>query len=587
MGRLIGRSRSNRRNSKNKKNIKSTANRVVEVTTTKQNEPPRNTELQIVDINDDCLIKIFDLLDVVDLVNMSIVSERFISPAGFAFKKKLAGSYVTVTNRMPMPRPLHHQLSSNVTDAEPLNVSLLKNFGHFIEKLIVDYTDSHRFSSQIEQSIMNYCEKSLTKVVFRNADRLAFNPIEKRPFPSVTKVVFDACTLGQFIFDFNKWFPNARCIQFLNIKIITATDVQCIERHLPELQYLAIANGIHQVRDAYKLCTNVNVKKIIDCNPQLMGLKLKHDNALDPQNYFDHCGIKITPTLLAYINEKLPLLDTLELIVSQTREETDRERRQVHFRNLREIKLTVDNAQTFSHYEISTRLPAKITLAAKYNFSHCCGLFLSTNKNWKEIVLHGAWQSYQSYESVKIRLTSFWLLKRVVINAEGLNGKHSQVLALLTECKFLTNLKICFSVLTWSQRLELARHAIDKLNGVMQPLYSSMCNCLLKNWKDFRLYTNSESNAMTVTDIEAEVDGIRIWTMKLKAQLDNGREVTTILKNQLFYSLDILGELFLKIYKEAFEAERLTSVWTPSYNREGREGYLAYWAVYEKKDVEL
>lgn len=580
MGRSIGRSRSNRRKLKSKKKIKTATKQHMKVATKKQIEV-KQAKLQIIEINDHCLIKIFDLLSTDDLVSVSMASPHFESSASFVFKKRFAREFVVVNDRMPVPRALHQSPCINIIDEAPSDLLLLKSFGHLIKRLRVDYSGVQRFSIKLEQSVMKYCAKSVTEIIFTNADRFAFNQIEKKPFESVREVAFIKCALGQFIFEFNKWFPNARLLEFLKTDVVTVTDTKCIEQNLPKLEHLGIFNEMRHRDSVCDAFSNRNLEATIELNSQLISLTLVHENI--------HRGIKITPTLLAFINEKLPLLDSLHLHIFGWTHEYVFPEHQVHFKNLRKMKFLVNVAEAFSHIEISTRLPAKIKLISNKKLNHHCAVFLSKNKHWKEIAFHGAWESYQSFESVKMTLKSFSLLSCVRLNADGLNGKQNEVLTLLTECKFLKRLKICFSVLPRSQQIRWEYYDYSDRKDE-RGMFVSMCNCLLMNWKDFRLQSNIGSNE---GDIDDQIDSMRAWTNQLKIAVGHDfrdsvdeRDETRILKDRLYQSLDILGKLFISFYNKAFVDKSLSSSWNADYAKIGREFTLSYCAIYENKDLE-
>lgn len=175
----------------------------------------------------------------------------------------------------------------------------------------------------------------------------------------------------------------------------------------------------------------------------------------------EHSGIKITPRLLAYINEKLPLLDELELFVSHNGNEYMRQ--PVHFKNLRKIKFIVTDTTTLKNYAISTHKPALIMIIARGDSNGSCAVFIQQNKMWREIVFFGDWDSYQSYECVKVQLVKLPLLTAITISVNGkLNGKQNQVLSLLNKCKFLKILKVHIVTERWYKIAQIIiEHELD------------------------------------------------------------------------------------------------------------------------------
>lgn len=572
MGRSIGHSRFRRRKLKSKKRNKNATKGNVRKTTSKKQKKSRKskkTELQLIDLNDRCIIKILSFLSINDLVNISTSSPRFKICSWFVFTQNFANNVITVCNETTSAGRLPSEL-------------LLSNFGHLIKYLKVKYKDDYyRFNSELDKHIIKYCEKSVTEIKFINLDKFAFDQL-KRPFKSVTKVIFTACVVGKLIFQFNKWFPNAQSLDFVESKILSWTDAKCIEKCFPKLQHLGIINPKradenfnYEFEEANALLfrpifSNTNLKAAIDVNPQLKSLKLKHNNNdLEHVNYSDECGIKINPRLLGYINEKLPLLDELDLMVSQIDVEAQRERQHVQFNNLRKIRFIFDDAVTLKYYEISTRQPTELILTGDV-LNDSCVIFLSKNKQWEKIAFNGRWESSQSFEAVKRKIMKCSILKSLKMSINGLKNKQKEVLSLLNECKFLNNFKIVFSSEPWYKFKEENYYDAEDKRAAEIKLLDALN--ILRNYEAVRTDSIDDDYVYWNFFIEDESSDI---DSDIDTDNDNYFEM---LENKLPRRLEKLGKTFLETYQSAFDSKRL-NMWQPNYKIEDE----LYCAIYEKK----
>lgn len=398
-----------------------------------------------------------------------------------------------------------------------------------------------------------------TEIRFIKADKFALVKI-KKPLTKVAKVVFAGCVVGRLNFEFNKWFPNARSLALLEPIILSRTDVVCLEQEFPKLEHLAIVDSKHHGDgDRYgfegkydsvvkAVFSNVNLKAAIDLNPQLRSLKLKHNGSnIVPLAYCNSC-IDITPNLLAYINEKLPLLDELDLVVvtgvnintllyAPQHIEVPQH---IHFKCLRKIRFVVNSSDTMKHYSISTSKPAKLIIDACY-LNESLSVFLQQNKMWSKIVFYGDW-SHKSYERIKLHLQKLPVLSSIKISVNGsMDGKQNQVLSLLNESKYLKKLKIVFSIVQWanmSEGFDYDDERREELNFLDT-----------EYWKEY------------LRDIEADWDS-------------NG------IKNALPEMLEKHGNYTLEMYRKAFEDQHY-NLWQSIYHKQGH----FFCATFENKQL--
>lgn len=91
MGRSVKRSKSRR----GKSNYQKRGNK----NATKTQPIEEIQQIHGVDLNDDCFIKIFEYLEIVDLVNAAAASTKFEAIARNVFSRKFAKDVVTVSNK--------------------------------------------------------------------------------------------------------------------------------------------------------------------------------------------------------------------------------------------------------------------------------------------------------------------------------------------------------------------------------------------------------------------------------------------------------------------------------------------------------
>lgn len=373
----------------------------------KSNKIRRRTKK--VELNADCLSEVFGYLDIFDLGNVAATCTNFKYIARDVFSRKFAKDVVTVSNE-------HNAAFGGHVPS----ILLLSLFGDLITKLRVDYIINNCFNRKLEEALSKYCGKSAIEIEFQDCNAIAFRQIE-RPFESVTKVIFRKCELGSLVSNFNKLFPKARCLEFKEISTFAA----CIEQNFPQIDHLGLGHTFYDVPsdDVPSKC-RASLMAIIELNPQIKSLTLTHTNII------------VTSEVLFYINEKLPLLDTLNFMIDESISE-----KRIHFKNLRKLTIVFFKSQHLSIFLITTRLPAEVTLIG-WQYGDV-GSFLSTNeKKWKKIVLHGLWKNHAAYDEFKQQVTRMKLLKSIEMSAIGLKGNETDVLALLSECKFLKNLKV-------------------------------------------------------------------------------------------------------------------------------------------------
>lgn len=113
------------------------------------------TTADILNLNDDCLEKVFSYLSRNDLVNVSETNSRFTFASERAFTRKYGKVQTTVS-----------MIQNNRVNADVLKSSLklLKKFGHLITKLLVEFKLEEL--EELLESIKNHCGEKINELKF-------------------------------------------------------------------------------------------------------------------------------------------------------------------------------------------------------------------------------------------------------------------------------------------------------------------------------------------------------------------------------------------------------------------------------------
>lgn len=412
----------------------------------------KRKSMKIIDLNDDCLIGIFEHLSFDELLCVAQAHKRFQPSARSVFARKFAIHPVTVTN-----------FNEKKTIRSLPSAVVLRHFGDLIIKLRVKYhSDFQRFNLDLEKAICKYGQAAAIEIEFVNSDMFAFGQIKKQPFQLVKKVLFTRCVPSTLAFDFNKWFPNATHLDFLKPKIFNwHSESKCIHQKFPKLEHLGIINArrgdegfdykyaTHNEVDSLIIrnpLTNVNLKAFIVRNRGLRSLKLKHINdahrdEMSEENY----GIKITITFLIYLNEKLPLLEHLDLTVTQLHliEDDFDDKSKLMFKNLTKLTINFQSSFTLAFLPIHTNRLDELVLSGE-ELDEESAKFLQLQEKCKKLTLRGKWRKDECCETAIEAIKGLTGLECVEIPLNGLTNKQLDIMSLLDNCESLKELSVAY-----------------------------------------------------------------------------------------------------------------------------------------------
>lgn len=161
---------------------------------------------KIIDLNDQCLEKIFKCLDLQSLFNVAIANEWLRPAAGYVYKRKYGTRSVSLDARIKNGLSISASIQPNnriIVEGLKTSLLFLRCFGASITCLNVHYTLDRFKADLLDEYLCTCCEDSLVRIEFSN------NVIgrARKPFVNVEYVCIRN---GQLRNEFPEWFPNVR-----------------------------------------------------------------------------------------------------------------------------------------------------------------------------------------------------------------------------------------------------------------------------------------------------------------------------------------------------------------------------------------
>lgn len=221
------------------------------------NSPTEMKPKKIIDLNDDCLEKIFNRLDLVSLFNVAVASEWVRPAARIVYKRYFDRKKVYLDGSGVSTSGPIKEADRILFKGLKMCLQFVRCFGSSISKLHVHYgkLESGR-CAYITQYINNYCDDNLTYYTFSNK-RGAFDDDHfVKPFANVVWVVAINCDLGKQFSSFPQWFPKLQTLKFINVQINHGSNAVFPFDHLKSLFLIINASGLQNafsVKDAKHL----------------------------------------------------------------------------------------------------------------------------------------------------------------------------------------------------------------------------------------------------------------------------------------------------------------------------------------------
>lgn len=220
-------------------------------------EDKENHLTRFIDLNDYCLLRIFENLDMQTLLNVAILTDRLNDLAYSTYIKIDSSIY-----------DLEQPLRIGYYYRQVCSAQFLHAFGAKYKKMDIYYPVLYADEAkQIEAIISNKLNNNLIELTINNFEYKAkrgsiFQEACSSPFVNVEKMCLNYCYLGPY--DISKYFPNLR-----RLEVRALFDWDAINFRLTRLEYFAIGNLEMDLENVIKLAT------ILKQNPQLKCLNVE------------------------------------------------------------------------------------------------------------------------------------------------------------------------------------------------------------------------------------------------------------------------------------------------------------------------
>lgn len=211
---------------------------------------------KIIDLNDDCLVEIFNHLDLQNLFNVAVANEWLRPAAAMVYKRKFGAKMVeiyrihptrritraSVRNKSPVRFAAPKEWKYSIDIRSPrLCFQYIRCFGPSIAHLTIDYNESwSKLYDYLHRYINEYCAESLTEFGFWLKTNY---PIEQfvKPFVSVERVNIWYGEFGEQLPKFVEWFPRLHHLELHNVGL----NHRFIAVHFQHLEHLCIDDHSH------------------------------------------------------------------------------------------------------------------------------------------------------------------------------------------------------------------------------------------------------------------------------------------------------------------------------------------------------
>lgn len=236
----------------------------------------------ITDLTEDCLVKIFECLDIQNLLHVAIANRWLRPAAAKAYKNRFGGQTIHL-NHCGSCNALQTCYTNAIIYIYGLKTCLLylRCFGSSIKSLQIDYNHSwkSRQDEHVHRYINTYCAYTLIEIEFLRILKMT-NIRFLRPFVNVRCVSFVQCDLSKGLRQFVKWFPNSKHLKLNETHWTRDGSNQAHFRHLERLCISGFGYDPKQFMER-------NAANILRANRQLQGLEMYSDSMVPINTLLD------------------------------------------------------------------------------------------------------------------------------------------------------------------------------------------------------------------------------------------------------------------------------------------------------------
>lgn len=243
-----------------------------------------NRSTLIVEVNNDCLERVFDFLEFQELINVAEANTHFQTAARIVFARKLKQRIVLVdigdTYIAPQEREMTHPgiviYPNAICIRSPLlALKTIRLFCTTIPKISLKLPDDVSLRQKFFVHVNQYCYKTL-KVLHISGDHSVMTPIfsaAKYPFKSVEQLTYDGATAGPGHEHLTRLFPHLSQITLNNIAVVNS---QYLFQTFPNLDSVTLCSSIidRSCFDGRKYFIDNDLETIMNLHPQLQSFGL-------------------------------------------------------------------------------------------------------------------------------------------------------------------------------------------------------------------------------------------------------------------------------------------------------------------------
>lgn len=224
-----------------------------------QNANPMRRNMNISDVNFDCLEEIFEWLGPNDLLNVADTCKRFRRVAAIVFDQKYETKYVSIDKEETKLGRGNDEITGFVA-----SLQLLRCFGHLITQIDIHFDDinSETHCFEIFRYLNEYCSQTLRNFCVYGSQEVTIDDIIYKQFPQIAFISFGRCTLGKNLTNFKKWFPHIGALVLFDSIIL---NPKCIETSFPYLRFFHCESRNETIQSF----DEKTLKKFIKLNSQL------------------------------------------------------------------------------------------------------------------------------------------------------------------------------------------------------------------------------------------------------------------------------------------------------------------------------
>ncbi|XP_031626119.1 uncharacterized protein LOC116342585 [Contarinia nasturtii] len=302
----------------------------------KKSKRVRKPEFNLLQLNVDCLEKVFECLhSFEELRAVAITNRYFLESASYIFNKKYNNTLIAFD-----PFASNGRIFNNF-------LYILDGFGDKIKRLQVTFYHEKRYRNRNEKILSIIIEKCSKSVVELNLSNVQSDMIIDKPFPQMRKFTLNESYLSDSLTHVIQNSPNISSLEFYSVENVFNSKI--LEQKIPLMTHFGNYNQVimdSEVENLQKFRCFINV------NQQLISLGI---GAEELERLFHYEEVR--QQFFKTIHRKLPYPDHRSLITYLLPFES------IYFGQLNQLSISMGDATNFLHCMRENRIEiAKLPL---------------------------------------------------------------------------------------------------------------------------------------------------------------------------------------------------------------------------------